>query len=170
MKKNTLSIIVAASENNVIGKDNDLIWKLPTDMKFFKETTSGHPVIMGRKNYDSIPEKFRPLANRTNIIVTRNTQFEAPGCIVCTSIQDALEKAQELTDSEIFIIGGAQIYAQTIGIVDKIYLTRVHASFEGDAFFPDFDTSEFDLKSSLSVPADEKNQYSFTIQTYQRKI
>lgn len=170
MKKNTLSIIVAVSENNVIGKDNDLIWKLPTDMKFFKETTSGHPVIMGRKNYESIPEKYRPLANRTNIVVTRNTAFQAPGCLVSHNIQDALEKAQSLTDSEIFIIGGAQIYAQTIGIVDKIYLTRVHASFTGDAFFPDFDTDEFNLLSSLSVPADEKNQYSFTIQTYQRKI
>ena len=109
MKQNIISLIVAVSENNVIGKDNDLIWHLPTDMKFFKDTTTGHCVIMGRKNYDSIPEKYRPLANRTNIIISRQQNFDAPGCIVVDSIDAAVKKARELNDSEIFIIGGANL-------------------------------------------------------------
>ncbi len=169
MEKNILSIIVAASDNNVIGKDNDLIWHLPADMKFFKDTTTGHPVIMGRKNYESIPLKYRPLSNRTNIIVSRQNNFTAPGCLVCNSIEAAINKAKEISEGEIFIIGGAQIYAQTIDLVDKIYLTRVHHQFEGDAHFPELNTDEFDLKSSLFVPADVKNQYGFTIYIYKRK-
>ena len=169
MKQNSISLIVAAAENNAIGKDNDLIWHLPTDMKYFKDTTTGHCVIMGRKNYDSIPLKYRPLANRTNIIVTRQQNFEAPGCIVVGSVEKAIEKAKEISDGEIFIIGGAQIYKQSIDLADKIYLTRVHHTFEGDAFFPLMDLKKYKIKSSLYVQADEKNKYSFTFYIYQKQ-
>ena len=165
----TISIIVAASENNVIGKDNDLVWHLPTDMKFFKDTTTGHCVIMGRKNYDSIPEKYRPLAHRTNIIITRQKDFNAPGCIVVASIDKAIQKAQEISDNEIFIIGGAQIYSQSMDIADKIYLTRVHHTFEGDAFFPKLDSNKWKQTDSKVFKADEKNKYDFTIYTYQKQ-
>lgn len=168
MKHPLISIIVAAAENNAIGKNNDLIWNLPSEMKYFRDTTMGHCVIMGRKNYDSIPEKYRPLSNRTNIIVTRQKNFEAPECIVVGSIEEAIEKAKEISDTEIFIIGGAQIYAQSIELADKIYLTRVHHIFDGDAFFPDLDLRKYKTRSSLFVMADEKNQYSFTLNVYER--
>src|ERR1035437_7885391 len=107
-----ISIIVAVAENNVIGKDNSLIWHLPADMKYFKEKTSGHCVITGRKNYESIPAKFRPLPNRTNIVITRQANFKALGATVVSSIEEAIEKAKQRGDTEIFIIGGAEIYKQ----------------------------------------------------------
>ena len=133
-----VSIIVAASENNVIGNNNDLIWHLPKDMKFFKDTTKGHHVIMGRKNLESIPHKFRPLPNRQNIVVTRNKKYVADGCLVVTSIEEGLSIAKKNKEKETFIIGGGQIYklALELNLVDKIYLTRIHANFEGDTFFP----------------------------------
>ena len=168
MKHPHISIIVAAAENNAIGKNNDLIWNLPSDMKYFRDTTVGHCVIMGRKNYDSIPEKYRPLANRTNIIITRQKNFVAPDCIVVGSIEEAIKKAREISDKEIFIIGGAQIYAQSIELADKIYLTRVHHSFDGDAFFPELDLKKYKIRSSLYVKADERNKYSFTITVYEK--
>jgi dihydrofolate reductase len=169
MKQNTLSLIVAASDNNVIGKNNNLIWRLPTDMKYFKETTSGHCVIMGRKNYESIPEKYRPLSNRTNIIVSRQTNYSAPNCIVVNSIESALAKAREISNDEIFIIGGAQIYEQCFDLADKIYLTRVHATLEGDAFFPALDLNKYKNISSLYIQADTKNEHSFTFHVYEKK-
>src|ERR1700751_5612320 len=122
-----LSIIVAVAENNVIGKDNTLIWSLPADMKFFKEKTKGHVIITGRKNYESIPEKFRPLPERTNIVITRQLDYNAKGAIVVNSIEEALEYAQtHFATQEVFIIGGAEIYKQTIAGCHKIYLTRIH--------------------------------------------
>ncbi|HRH03731.1 MAG TPA: dihydrofolate reductase [Bacteroidia bacterium] len=169
MKSPILSLIVAAAENNAIGKNNDLIWHLPTDMKFFKDTTTGHCVIMGRKNYDSIPLKYRPLSNRTNIIVTRQKDFTAPGCIVAHSLGEAIARAKEIEEVELFIIGGAEIYAQSISLVDKIYLTRVHHSFEADAFFPEVDFKHYKIRSSLFVQQDTKNPYSFTITIYEKK-
>ena len=107
-----ISLIAAIAENLVIGKNNDLPWNLPDDMKYFMQTTKGHYVIMGRKNYDSIPEKFRPLPNRTNIVITRQKAFQAPGCIVVNSIEDALKIPEKSGEEEIFIIGGAELYAQ----------------------------------------------------------
>src|ERR1700739_3645683 len=122
-----LSIIVAVAENNVIGKDNALIWHLPADTRFFKEKTSGHVIITGRKNYESIPEKFRPLPDRKNIVITRQKNYHAPGAVVVSSIESALQYVKENHNGEeIFIIGGADIYRQTISICDKIYLTRIH--------------------------------------------
>ena len=132
-----VSLIVAVAKNGVIGKDNDLIWSLPKDMRFFKETTLGHCVIMGRKNFESIPERFRPLPNRINVIITRQSDYQAEGCVVVNSLENALEIAQHNGDEEPFIIGGGQIYKLALdrNLVDKIYLTKVHYSFEGDTFF-----------------------------------
>ena len=137
-----VSLIVAASENGVIGKDNDLIWHLPKDMKFFKETTMGHHVVMGRKNFESIPHKYSPLANRTNVIITRQADYIAEGCVVVNSVEAALEIAKQNGDTEPFIIGGGQIYKIALEqkLVDKIYLTKVYHSFEGDTFFPELNS------------------------------
>lgn len=163
-----ISIIVAVAENNVIGKDNKLIWHLPVDMKFFMEKTIGHCVITGRKNYESIPTKFRPLPNRTNIIVTHQLNYIAPGAIVVGSIGDAVGMAQKMNDDEIFIIGGADIYKQTIAITDKIYLTRIHHLFEGDAFFPPLNMNEWKETNCIKGIVDEKNIYPHDFITYQR--
>ena len=154
-----ISIIVAASDNNVIGKDNKLIWHLPADMKFFKETTTGHCIITGRKNYESIPEKFRPLPNRTNIVITRQENYNAPGAIVVKSIEEAIEKAKQTGDDEIFIIGGAEIFKQSLHLTDKIYFTKIYHFFEGDVFFPELNTSEWKETGRIKGITDEKNKY-----------
>lgn len=151
-----ISIIVAVAENNVIGKDNTLIWHLPADMKYFKEKTSRHCIITGRKNYESIPEKFRPLPNRTNIVISRQKDYNAPGAIVVSSIEDAITKAKETDDSEIFIIGGAEIYRQSIHLADKLYITQIHNKFDGDAFFPEIDASKWKKTSETKGIVDEK--------------
>ncbi|MBS1645993.1 MAG: dihydrofolate reductase [Bacteroidetes bacterium] len=163
-----VSIIVAAAQNNVIGKDNALIWNLPIDMKFFKDKTKGHAVITGRKNYESIPKKFRPLPDRTNIVVTRQKNYDAQGAVVVSSIQEAIQYAkQHFENEEVFVIGGAEIYKQMLDSCDRVYLTRIHHSFDGDAFFPDL-PSAWKLVDSTLVSADEKNPYSFTFQTWEK--
>lgn len=141
------SIIVAIAKNNAIGKDNDLLWHIPEDMRFFKKTTNGHCIITGRKNYESIPEKYRPLPNRTNIVVTRNTEYLAEGAIVLNSIEAALEYANSLAEEEVFIIGGGQIYAEALnlGLVDKMYITHVDKAFEADTFFPVIEIEKWEL-------------------------
>jgi len=139
MDKPTISIIVAAGANNmVIGKDNDLLWHIPKDLKRFKEVTNGHPVIMGRKTWESIPERFRPLPNRDNFVITRNENYEASGATVTSSLEKAIQLASGKKSSEIFIIGGASIYKEAVGIADKLYITLVHKEYEGDTFFPDY--------------------------------
>ncbi|MFN4233911.1 MAG: dihydrofolate reductase [Bacteroidia bacterium] len=157
-----ISIIVAVAENNAIGKNNQLLWHLPADMKIFKEKTTGHCVITGRKNYESIPEKYRPLPNRTNIVITRQENYSAPGAIVVKSLQEAIEKAKATGDNEIFIIGGGEIYAQAIPLADKVYLTKVHETFEADTFFPKLNMNEWQIISSMYFNADGKNKHSFT--------
>lgn len=163
-----ISLIVAVAENNVIGKNNTLIWHLPADMKFFKEKTTGHCVITGRKNYESIPEKFRPLANRTNVVVTRQKEYNAPGAVVVSSLEEAIEKAKQTGDTEIFIIGGGEIYKQSIALADKIYLTKIYHNFEGDAFFPELDTKQWKETNKISGIVDEKNQYPHDFITYEK--
>ncbi len=163
-----ISIIVAVAENGVIGKDNSLIWHLPVDMKFFKDTTLGHCVIMGRKNYESIPEKFRPFSNRTNIVVTRQKEFHAPGTIVVDSIEKAIEAAKQTNDSEIFIIGGAEIYKQTLPLTGRIYLTRIHHSFDGDTFFPEINLNEWKEIDRKKGIVDEKNIYPHDFIVYDK--
>ncbi len=164
----SISIIVAVAENNVIGKDNALIWHLPADMKFFKEKTTGHCVITGRKNYESIPEKFRPLPNRTNIIITRQKNYAAPGTIVVGSIEEAIEKAKETDDDEIFIIGGAEIFKQTLHLADKIYYTKIYHSFEGDTFFPEINYMEWKEINKTAHLADEKNNYNYSFFEFEK--
>lgn len=168
-KKPTLSIIVAASDNNIIGKDNALVWHLPADMQYFKETTMGHCVITGRKNYESISEKFRPLVGRTNIVVTRDKDFIAPGAIVVGSIEEAIEKAYELEKEEVFIIGGGEIYRQTLHMADKLYITRVYGDFDGDVFFPQINENEWIEVGAQFNQADEKNKYSTIRFVFERK-
>jgi len=159
-----LSAIVAISENNVIGKDNELIWKLPRDMKHFKDTTTGHYIIMGRKTFES---NGRPLPNRTNVIITRDKDYKAEGCIVVYSLEDALKEAKN--DSEAFIIGGGVIYELAMPFVDRIYLTKIHHSFEGDTFFPELNMNEWNITEERFFEPDEKNEYPFTILTLDRR-
>src|SRR5690349_14066212 len=166
-----VSLIAAVAENNVIGKNNDLPWHLPADMKYFRDVTMGHCVIMGRKNYDSIPLKYRPLEGRTNIVVTRQKDFKAEGCMVVNSVEEALIEAGKKSFSgsrEVFIIGGADIYRQTMEVADKIYYTKIHHSFEGDAFFPVINESKWKLLSCKDIPADAKNKFPFSFCVYER--
>jgi len=163
-----ISLIVAVAENNVIGKDNTLIWHLPADMKYFKEKTTGHCIITGRKNYESIPEKFRPLPNRTNIVITRQHNYHAPGAIVVSSINLAIEKAKQTGDEEIFIIGGAEIFKQSLHIADKIYLTKIYHSFEGDVYFPEILTAEWIQTDCVKGIVDEKNKYKHDFIIYEK--
>jgi dihydrofolate reductase len=164
------SIIVAVAENGVIGKDNDLIWHLPEDMAFFKQTTKGHCVIMGRKNYESIPEKFRPLPGRTNIVISRNTAYNAPGCVLCSSLDEALKHAESTGETEAFIIGGGQIYKTALSenLVDRLYITHIHKAYEGDTFFPSMSADLWQKKALFSHPTDEKHEAGFTVFQYDK--
>lgn len=164
-----VSLIVAVSQNGVIGKDNDLIWNLPKDMKFFKETTLDHHVIMGRKNFESIPHKFRPLPNRTNVIVTKQADYFAKDCIIVNSIEDGLNIARENGDREPFIIGGGQIYKLALerDLVDKIYLTKVHCNFEGDTFFPVLE-SKWKETRRIDYTADKNHAYNYSFLTFKK--
>lgn len=166
-----VSIIVAASENNVIGRDNEIPWHLPDDLKYFRTMTEGHPVIMGRKNFESILDVLgKPLPNRRNIIVTRDREFQAEGCEVASSLEEAIVFAHQDNDKEeIFIIGGGQIYEQAMEHANYVYLTRVHAWIEGDVVFPELDTDTWEQTHSEEHPADEKHKFAFTFITYKRR-
>jgi|SRR5690554_1684559 len=163
-----ISLIAAVAENNAIGKDNDLIWDLPDDMQFFKEKTLGTSVIMGRKNYESIPEKFRPLPKRENIVMTRSKTYKAPGCKVVNTLEDAIKAA----DRDIFVIGGAEIYKLALDkdLIDKMYITEIHAEFDADAFFPEFDKSKWNVQVLGEHGIDERHAYAFTFKVYTRKL
>lgn len=165
-----VSLIVAKAENEAIGKDNDLIWHLRDDLRYFSEITKGHHVIMGRMNYDSIPDKYRPLPNRTNIVVTRNEDFHAENCLVVNSIEEGLLIAKNNKEEEAFIIGGGQIYKHSLelDLVDKLYITYVHHKFEADVFFPDYDKGKWKRTSEIFHPKDEKHKYSFSFITYSK--
>lgn len=160
-----LAFVVAAAENGVIGRDNQLIWHLPADLKHFKQLTQGHPVVMGRRTYESIG---RPLPNRTNIVVTRQTDWQADGCETAQSVPAALERASQL-DEEVFVIGGAEIYRQALPAADTIYLTEVHHSFEGDVTFPELDRAVWREEARQRHEADDKHAYPFTFVTLRRR-
>ncbi|MBX3239741.1 MAG: dihydrofolate reductase [Chitinophagaceae bacterium] len=164
-----ISLIVAAAENNAIGKDNNLLWRLPNDMKFFKNTTWGMPVIMGRKTYLSLSGE--PLPGRYNIVVSRQHDhgIHRSDVTVVESTQEALEKAKETDCKEVFIAGGGQIYDAYLPVADKIYITRVHAVLEGDTFFPVFSEDQWQKVYELNFDADEKHTYSYSFQTWVRK-
>ncbi|MEM9859797.1 MAG: dihydrofolate reductase [Bacteroidota bacterium] len=164
-----ISMIAAVAENGVIGKDNDLVWSLPDDMKFFMRTTSGHPVIMGRKNYESIPEKYRPLPKRKNIIITRQSDYKAEGAYVVNSLKEAISSALEGNSEEVFIIGGGQIYEMGLDIADTMYITEIHETFEGDTYFPDYDQSRWEETERTPHDTDERHQYAFDFVTYKKK-
>ena len=161
-----ISIIAAIAENRAIGINNDLPWKLPNDMKRFRELTTGHTVIMGRKTFESLPNGALP--NRTNIVVTRNNTVTFENCILFDNLQDAIKKHN--TQEEIFVIGGASIYDQVINLADKLYITLVRHSFENaNTFFPEINKNEWIMTEQESFPNDEKHLYPYTFQTYIRK-
>lgn len=157
-------MIAAAAENNALGKDNQLLWHLPDDFKRFKQVTTGHYIIMGRKTFESFP---KPLPNRTHVIITRQKDYHPDGCIVVDSIQKALEISPK--NEDIFIIGGGEIYNLSMPLADKIDLTKVHATFDADTFFPEIDPQQWRLESEEFHPEDDRHQYDFTFQTYIRK-
>ncbi len=163
-----ISLIAAVAKNGVIGKANGLPWHLPDDMKYFMQTTQGHHVIMGRKNYESLPEKFRPLPNRTNIVVTHQENFHAPGCEIAHNSNDAITLARENQERELFIIGGAEIYSLSLSIADKLYLTEIDAVIEGDTFFPKFDKKLWSQDSRQHHPADDKHKFAFDFVVYKK--
>ena len=166
-----VTIIAALAENRAIGKDNDLIWHLPRDMKFFKETTIGYHVIMGRKNYYSIPEKFRPLKNRTNIIVSRRTDLTIMGTQIFSSMEKALKFSEMENQDEVFIIGGGEVYQYALDhdLVTKMYLTHVSGAFEADVYFPKINLKNWKTHLILDHPSDSKNPLDFTIVEYRKK-
>jgi dihydrofolate reductase len=156
-----INLIVAHDQNRVIGKDNDLIWHLPGDLKFFKNTTLNHVLIMGRKTFESFPGL---LPKRENVVITRQKDYKFDGAIVFHSLIEAVDHYKDR--EEVFIAGGANIYEQCFSLVERMYITKIDHSFEGDAFFPEYDEKQFQLKSEDFHPKDEKNKYDFTVCTY----
>jgi len=163
-----ISIIAAVSKNHVIGKNNDLPWHLPDDMKYFMQTTKEHYVIMGRKNYESIPEKFRPLPNRTNIVVTRTKDFNAPNCLVVNSTEEGLALAKQANQNEIFIIGGSEIYTLGLPLAERLYLTEIDAIIDGDTYFPEINKGEWREVSRKHHEADNRHSYAFDFVIYEK--
>ena len=161
-----ISLIVAASTNNAIGKTNQMLWHLPEDFKFFKNTTWGMPIIMGRKTFESIG---KALPGRTNIVLTSNKNWKKENVHTTTSIEAAIDFAKTTNAKEIFITGGAEIYKQTVSIADKIYITRVNTIIEGDAFFPDINEKVWQLIYEKNIKADDKNEFDMSFQTWIRK-
>ncbi|MFI5219540.1 MAG: dihydrofolate reductase [Bacteroidia bacterium] len=159
-----LSIIVAAAQNRVIGKDNKLIWHLPADLKRFKQLTMGHHIIMGRKTFESIG---RVLPGRTTVIISRQPGFKIENCIYANSLEQAIELCRD--DAEIFITGGAQIFEHAIALANKIYLTQIHQSFDGDVFFPEINNEEWKITLQEDHKADEKNPYDYSFINYEKK-
>ena len=167
-----IHLIAAIGNQREIGRHNDLIWHLPADMHFFKETTIGHHVIMGRRNYQSIPAKFRPLPGRTNIVLSRNPDFQAPECYICNNLNEAIDLAQENGETDAFIIGGGEIYRLAMDTVriDSMYLTKVQGDFpEADAFFPPFQEADWECHHILHYEADLSHAYAFDIYRYDRR-
>lgn len=159
-----LSIIVAMDDNHLIGKDNGLPWHLPADLTFFKKVTTGHSIIMGRKTYDSIG---KPLPNRRNIVITKSVDASIEGCEVFNSIDDALDSAKE--EEEVLVIGGANLCQQVLARVGRLYITHIEGVFEGDTYFPDYDTNEWREISCESHTPDEKNPHHYHFKILERK-
>ena len=157
-------IIAAASENNALGKDNNLVWHLPDDFKRFKSLTSGHYIIMGRKTFESFP---KPLPNRAHIVITRNKNYKKEGIIVVSSLEKALEKTKN--EEQVYIIGGGEIYRQSMDIADKIELTRVHTTVEADTFFPEIAEEKWQLVAEEFHPKDDRHEFDFTYLTYLKR-
>ena len=161
-----ISLIVAADEKNGIGKNNQLLCHLSADLKYFKQITTGHHIVLGRKTYESIG---KPLPNRTNIVISRSDNL-IEGCVVKPTIDEAIAFAKQNKEHELFITGGGTVYEMTMHLADKIYLTKIHHSFDADTFFPHFDKQDWLETKNEFHKADEKNQYDFSFIVYQRKI
>jgi len=157
-------LIAAAAENNALGKKGDLLWHLPDDFRHFKEVTSHHAIIMGRKTFESFPKL---LPNRTHIVITRQKNYHPEGCIVVGSLEEAIAAAPK--DDDVYIIGGGEIFKQAMPVADMIDLTRVHAAFDADAFFPEIDPAVWELRGETYHPKDERHAYDFTFRQYFRK-
>ena len=162
----TISIVVAATKNNAIGKNNQLLWHLPRDMKFFKNITWAMPVVMGRKTYESMGGKA--LTGRKNIIITKQKDWKSDGVLVVNSLDSAVLLAGDMDYKELFIIGGGEIYRMAFDRADKIYITRVHAILDGDTFFPHIEESKWKLVNNTDNPADEKHAYAYSFQLWER--
>nr|MBS0036688.1 dihydrofolate reductase [Saprospiraceae bacterium] len=162
----TISAIAAMSKNRVIGKDNQIPWYLPNDLKYFKKKTTGHHLLMGRKSFRSIG---KPLPNRVNIVLTRDPFFMASGIIVAHSVEEALNIAKNAEEDEFFIAGGGEIYRQCLPITDRIYLTEIDLVVEGDTFFPELPEGQWKLIAEDPHPADEKNKYAYNFKVYQKR-
>lgn len=160
-----ISFIVAMDENQLIGRENDLPWSLPADLKRFKEITMGHPIVMGRKTYESIG---RPLPGRENIILTTNKAYQAEGCKVFHSFEDLLQYCQN-HENEVFVIGGAVLFKLFLPYVDRLYITKIHQQFDGDVYFPDIDWSNFQIVARKKGVRDEKNPYDYEYLDYEKK-
>ncbi|KAA0910356.1 dihydrofolate reductase [Pusillimonas sp. ANT_WB101] len=160
-----VQLVVAYSDNRVIGLDNALPWRLPSDLAHFKRTTFGNPIIMGRNTWESLG---RPLPGRLNIVISRNPNYQPPGASVYTSLDDALAACAEAAVEKISVIGGEQIFRPALDIADRIIATEIHAKFEGDAWFPELDSNEWQVTERLTQP--EENDLSFDYVTYERKI
>lgn len=163
-EKPVISLIAAISRNGVIGKNNTLPWRLPADLQHFKKVTTGHCIITGRKNYEDIG---KPLPNRTNIIVTRQSGFSAPGCIVVHSLEEALDQCSG--EQEVFVIGGAVLYTHALPLADKLYITHVDADIDGDTYFPSIDWTEWQQTAKERKCADDNNPHDYVFAEYQRK-
>lgn len=160
-----VSIIVAHAEGSVIGADNKLLWHLPDDLKNFKKITMGHMIVMGRKTWDSIG---RPLPGRKNAVITHNSGLQIEDVLIFHSLEEAIDHAIAKNEEEIFIIGGEQIYRLALPMADKLYLTRVYGSFEGDAYFPEIDPRQWKVDSKIFHPGDEKHPYPFDMMILSR--
>lgn len=160
-----ISIIVAHGKNNVIGKDNQLLWRLSADLKRFKSITMGHTMIMGRKTFESIG---KPLPGRKTIIISRNESYHVEGCVTCTSLESAFSMCKN--EKEVFVVGGAEIYKQSIDKADKLYLTLVDTKIEGDAYFPKINASDWKLTSEESFKSDEKNEHNYQFINYEKLV
>lgn len=158
-----ISLVVAVAENRVIGRDNQLPWRLPADLRRFKQLTMGHPIVMGRKTHQSLG---RALPGRTNIVVTRQENYSAPDCIVVQSIDEALSCVSGA--KEVFFIGGAEIFAEILPRADRLYVTLIHAEFEGDAYFPQVDTKTWQIVGSEKGIVNERNQYEHDFLIFDR--
>lgn len=152
-------IAAICGKDRVLGKDNKLLWHIPEDMQRFRDLTKGHPVIMGRKTFESLPEEYRPLPGRKNVVITRSPEWSYPDVVVANSIEDAIQKASDFDSEEVFNIGGAQIYTMGLPLADRLYLTVVDADLEGDAYFPPYD--EFTKTISEEKSGDDKYSYTF---------
>jgi dihydrofolate reductase len=161
-----ISLVVAATENNVIGKNNKLLWHLPNDLRFFKNTTWAMPVIMGRKTFDSLG---KPLTGRTNIVITRQNGWNADGVKVVKNLEEGLIEASHADAKEAFVIGGGEIFKQSMPLAHKIYLTRIHTTLEGDTFFPAINDTEWKLVSNLDFEADDKHAFAYSFQIWARQ-